>query len=86
MSAETAQTERQRECEATVPEIVENLIRRAEQAMASDIHLQSVNGGAAVSFRLDGLMTPVLELSGDIAERVFGRIKFLARLNCPAPV
>ena len=81
MSAETAQTERQRECEATVPEIVENLIRRAEQAMASDIHLQSVNGGAAVSFRLDGLMTPVLELSGDIAERVFGRIKFLARLK-----
>jgi general secretion pathway protein E len=34
-----------------------------------------------VAFRLDGLLTPVAEFSGEIAERVFGRIKFLARLK-----
>ncbi|MGO8701830.1 MAG: GspE/PulE family protein [Limisphaerales bacterium] len=81
MSAEAAQDVSPRKAEATVPEIVENLIHQAERAMASDIHLQMAKGGAVVSFRLDGLMTPVTELSGEIAERVFGRIKFLARLK-----
>ncbi len=37
--------------------------------------------GAVVSFRLDGMMTPATNFSGDIAERVFGRIKFLAQLK-----
>ena len=38
-------------------------------------------GAAQVSFRLDGVMTPAGGLSDDIAERVFGRIKFLAHLK-----
>ena len=67
--------------ELSVPQIVEDLVHQAERAGASDIHLQMQNGGAAVSFRLDGLMTPVTTFSGEIAERVFGRIKFLARLK-----
>jgi general secretion pathway protein E len=37
--------------------------------------------GAAVSFRLDGMMTPATKYTSDVAERVFGRIKFLARLK-----
>jgi len=32
-------------------------------------------------FRLDGALTAVEDLSADVAERVFGRIKFLARLK-----
>jgi type II secretory ATPase GspE/PulE/Tfp pilus assembly ATPase PilB-like protein len=36
---------------------------------------------AHVSFRLDGVMTPTLEIPESAAERVFGRIKFLARLK-----
>lgn len=67
--------------EASAPKIVEDLVHRAERAAASDIHLQMDHHGAAVSFRLDGLMTPASTLSADIAERVFGRIKFLARLK-----
>jgi type II secretory ATPase GspE/PulE/Tfp pilus assembly ATPase PilB-like protein len=67
--------------ETSAPKIVEDLIHQAERAKASDIHLQMGNGGAAVSFRLDGLMTPVTQFSADIAERVFGRVKFLARLK-----
>jgi type II secretory ATPase GspE/PulE/Tfp pilus assembly ATPase PilB-like protein len=39
------------------------------------------NGAAAIWFRLDGVMTPASELAPEIAERVFGRIKFLARLK-----
>ena len=67
--------------QASAPEVVEQLIRRAEQAGASDIHLQMIGGRAQVAFRLDGLMTPTLELPADLAERVCGRIKYLAKLK-----
>jgi len=56
-------------------------VQQAEQAGASDIHLQMRAGSASVAFRLDGVMTPTAELPPDIAERVFGRIKFLAKLK-----
>jgi type II secretory ATPase GspE/PulE/Tfp pilus assembly ATPase PilB-like protein len=36
---------------------------------------------AVVSLRLDGVMTPLCEIPEPLAERVFGRIKFLARLK-----
>jgi type II secretory ATPase GspE/PulE/Tfp pilus assembly ATPase PilB-like protein len=36
---------------------------------------------ASVALRLDGVVTPVSELPPGVAERVFGRIKFLARLK-----
>ena len=65
----------------SAPEIVEQLVQRAEAAAASDIHLQMTPGEAVVSFRLDGMMTPATKFPGDVAERVFGRIKFLARLK-----
>jgi type II secretory ATPase GspE/PulE/Tfp pilus assembly ATPase PilB-like protein len=65
----------------SAPEILERLVHRAEQAGASDVHLQMRNGTASVAFRLDGVMAPVEELPGAVAERVFGRIKFLARLK-----
>ena len=67
--------------EASAPEILENLVRLAERAGASDIHLQMRGKMAEVGFRLDGIITPGRELPAEIAERVFGRIKFLARLK-----
>jgi type II secretory ATPase GspE/PulE/Tfp pilus assembly ATPase PilB-like protein len=67
--------------EPNAPEVLERLVQQAESAGASDIHLQMRQGGAAVWFRLDGVMTPTSELASEIAERVFGRIKFLARLK-----
>jgi type II secretory ATPase GspE/PulE/Tfp pilus assembly ATPase PilB-like protein len=67
--------------DASAPEILENLVRRAERAGASDIHLQMRGKLAEVGFRLDGLIVPGSELPDDVAERVFGRIKFLARLK-----
>jgi type II secretory ATPase GspE/PulE/Tfp pilus assembly ATPase PilB-like protein len=60
---------------------LEQLVHRAETARASDIHLQMLGKTASVSFRLDGVMTPATEIPEDVAERVFGRIKFLARLK-----
>src|SRR5947208_12620121 len=66
---------------SSAPAILEELVQRAERAGASDIHLQMAGPVAQVAFRLDGVMTPVSELPEDIAERVLGRIKFLARLK-----
>src|SRR5688572_27586578 len=63
------------------PLVLEELVRRAETARASDIHLQMRGRTAVVSFRLDGVITPVEELPEEIADRVFGRIKYLARLK-----
>ena len=63
------------------PEVLEQLIATAGRAGASDIHLQMRGPIAEVSFRLDGVLTPVSTLAEDIAERVFGRIKFLSRLK-----
>src|SRR5205809_3438345 len=65
----------------SAPEVLERLIQQAERAEASDIHLHMRHGSAGVSFRLDGVMSPVTELPAEVAERVFGRIKFLARLK-----
>jgi general secretion pathway protein E len=67
--------------ETSAPEVLENLVRLAERAGASDIHLQMRGRMAEVGFRLDGIITPGRELPAEVAERVFGRIKFLARLK-----
>ena len=67
--------------DADAPRLLESLVRQAEAAGASDIHLQMLGTTAAVSFRLDGVMTPVAPVPEQIAERLFGRIKFLARLK-----
>jgi type II secretory ATPase GspE/PulE/Tfp pilus assembly ATPase PilB-like protein len=58
----------------SAPARLEELIRRAEQARASDIHLQMFGKSAQVSLRLDGMMSPPTPLPEPLAERVFGRI------------
>jgi type II secretory ATPase GspE/PulE/Tfp pilus assembly ATPase PilB-like protein len=63
------------------PKILEQLVHQAERAGASDIHLQMRGKTAEVNFRLDGIIAPGTELPTDVADRVFGRIKFLARLK-----
>jgi general secretion pathway protein E len=63
------------------PKVLEQLVRQAEQAGASDIHVQMRGKTAQIAFRLDGVLAPVSELVADIADRVVGRIKFLARLK-----
>ena len=63
------------------PQILADLVQRAERAGASDIHLQMRGPTADVSFRLDGVIASPTELPASVAERVVGRIKFLARLK-----
>jgi general secretion pathway protein E len=67
--------------ESSAPKILEDLVQQAERAGASDIHLQMRGRVAEVAFRLNGVISPVREIPAEIAERVFGRVKFLARLK-----
>jgi len=81
MHEKTGPVETESNREVSAPEVLENLVRLAERAGASDIHLQMRGKMAEVGFRLDGIITPGRELPAEVAERVFGRIKFLARLK-----
>ena len=65
----------------SAPQTLEKLVHRAEKAGASDIHLHMLGSAAQVAFRLDGIMTLTDALPDSVAERVFGRIKFLAGLK-----
>jgi type II secretory ATPase GspE/PulE/Tfp pilus assembly ATPase PilB-like protein len=65
----------------SAPSVVERLVRDAEEAGASDLHLQMTGEGANISLRIDGVMCSRGDLPQSLAERVFGRIKFLARLK-----
>ena len=67
--------------ETSAPKLLEQLVRQAERAGASDIHLQMRGKTAETSFRLDGVLTPGPALPAEVAERVLGRVKFLARLK-----
>ncbi len=69
------------DAQTAAPELLERLVHQAEQAGASDLHLQMGSETAAVAFRLDGVMTAAATLPAAVAERVIGRIKFLARLK-----
>lgn len=65
----------------SAPAFLEQLIHRAERARASDVHLHMNGKSAQVSLRLDGMMSPPTPLPEPLAERVFGRIKFLSKLK-----
>ncbi|MCF7669292.1 MAG: Flp pilus assembly complex ATPase component TadA [Verrucomicrobia bacterium] len=65
----------------SAPKVLEELVGLAEQARASDIHLKMTGADARLRFRLDGVMTPAHVLPPGLSERLFGRIKYLARLR-----
>lgn len=65
----------------TAPESLERIAHQAESAGASDIHIQMRGKEADLVFRLDGVMTAPSTIPEGLAERICGRIKYLARLK-----
>ena len=63
------------------PEALETLFAKAESSNASDIHLQMLPSEAQIMFRLDGVLAACHRIPREPAERLFGRIKFLAKLK-----
>ncbi len=66
---------------ADAVESLEELVKLAENAGASDIHIAHGPEQVRVEFRLDGELTPVKALALEDGERLCGRIKYLARLK-----
>ena len=61
-------------------EVVDELLRRAHVAGASDIHLDPEADGVVVSMRCDGVLEAVDRLPASLGPRVVGRFKALADL------
>ena len=68
--------------ETPVIQLVNQLIQRSLDVGASDIHIESVDGGLRIRYRIDGVLqdgaTPVDER---LSAAVISRIKLLANLN-----
>lgn len=60
--------------------LVEDLLREAARAHASDVHLEPTAEGVDVRFRLDGLLQTVRSLTGRRGTTAVGRVMVLAGL------
>ncbi|MCA6123836.1 type II/IV secretion system protein [Bradyrhizobium sp. WSM 1704] len=66
---------------APVVRAVNDLLEKAVELRASDIHIEPFLAGLMVRLRIDGLLRPVSALSGVLPQAVVSRIKIIANLN-----
>ncbi|MFV0443111.1 MAG: GspE/PulE family protein [Planctomycetaceae bacterium] len=63
-----------------VPQLVAELLKSAQQAGASDLHLVPSEAQLEVHWRIDGVLQPVESFSRSIAANIVARLKVLAEL------
>jgi general secretion pathway protein E len=66
---------------APVVRAVNDLLEKAVELRASDIHIEPLQTGLAVRMRIDGLLRPVAAPAGVVPQAVISRIKIIASLN-----
>jgi general secretion pathway protein E len=66
---------------APVVRAVNDLLERAMELRASDIHIEPFRNGLVVRMRVDGLLRPVPAPAGALPQALISRIKILAGLN-----
>jgi general secretion pathway protein E len=66
---------------APVVRAVSDLIEKAVELRASDIHIEPFTTGLVVRLRIDGLLRPVAAPVGVLPQAVISRIKIIANLN-----
>ena len=67
--------------EAPVVRWVNDILARAAELHASDIHLEPGQDGLTVRYRIDGLLTEDLRPSADMSAAILSRVKILAGLD-----
>jgi len=68
--------------ETPVIQMVNQLIQRSLELSASDIHLESVDGGLRLRYRIDGVLQDASnQVDGRLAAAIISRVKLLANLN-----
>ncbi len=66
---------------APVVRAVNDLLEKAVELRASDIHIEPFQAGLVVRMRIDGLLRPVTAPPGVLPQAVISRIKIIANLN-----
>jgi general secretion pathway protein E len=66
---------------APVVRAVNDLLEKAIELRASDIHIEPFLNGLVVRMRIDGLLRPVAAPAGVLPQAVISRIKIIASLN-----
>ncbi|MGA7715020.1 MAG: ATPase, T2SS/T4P/T4SS family, partial [Bradyrhizobium sp.] len=66
---------------APVVRAVNDLLEKAVELRASDIHIEPFQSGLVVRMRIDGLLRPVAAPAGVLPQAVISRIKIIANLN-----
>jgi general secretion pathway protein E len=66
---------------APVVRAVNDLLEKAVELRASDIHIEPFPAGLVVRFRIDGLLRAVTAPAGVLPQAVISRIKIVANLN-----
>jgi general secretion pathway protein E len=66
---------------APVVRAVNDLLEKAVELRASDIHIEPFTAGLVVRMRIDGLLRPVAAPAGVLPHAVISRIKIVANLN-----
>lgn len=64
-----------------VTELVDRIILRAHDEGVSDVHIESLESGALIRFRTDGVMTEIERIPHALRDQVISRIKVMAALN-----
>ena len=60
--------------------LVDDLLTKAVESRASDIHFEPTSAELAIKFRLDGVLSTVETLPGMISDNVIARLKVLGGL------
>jgi general secretion pathway protein E len=67
--------------EAPVIRLVNGIIARAVEMHASDIHLESADGGLRLRFRIDGVLREMDAPPARLKSAIVSRVKIMAKLN-----
>ena len=67
--------------EAPVIRLVNQLITKAVEAKASDIHIEATDGGLRVRYRIDGVLREVSSPQANLRSAIVSRVKIMAKLD-----
>ncbi len=60
--------------------LIDDILQKAGQCSASDVHFEPGVSEMTIKFRLDGVLNPVEKLPGALAENVITRLKVMGNL------
>jgi type II secretory ATPase GspE/PulE/Tfp pilus assembly ATPase PilB-like protein len=66
---------------ASLPDLVAQILQKACESRATDIHVDPHERGLRIRYRIDGQLQDVLELDGDITAPLISRLKVISNLN-----